>query len=199
LFCFFRDRVSLCSPGSPGTHSVDQAGLELRNPPASASRVLGLKVCATTPGTPLIFEVSLPLFKAGGSCAMIQVKASCHTFCPFLLPSASLRSKGSCGSSWNFLTKKAILIPWLSGRTQHQESPGSDWWHCLDQYFSCTCSASFVLSIFCAQHLLMFGLSTCWKLLSSSPHPPFQLNSSTSPQQLFKKDLLIYFMYVNTL
>ena len=29
---------------------VDQAGLELRNPPASASRVLGLKACATTPG-----------------------------------------------------------------------------------------------------------------------------------------------------
>jgi hypothetical protein len=44
----FRDRVSLCSPGCPGTHSVDQAGLELRNPPASASRVLGLKACATT-------------------------------------------------------------------------------------------------------------------------------------------------------
>jgi hypothetical protein len=29
---------------------VDQAGLELRNPPASASQVLGLKACATTPG-----------------------------------------------------------------------------------------------------------------------------------------------------
>jgi hypothetical protein len=29
---FFRDRVSLYSPGCPGTHSVDQAGLELRNP-----------------------------------------------------------------------------------------------------------------------------------------------------------------------
>jgi hypothetical protein len=28
--------------------SVDQAGLELRNPPASASEVLGLKACATT-------------------------------------------------------------------------------------------------------------------------------------------------------
>jgi hypothetical protein len=41
----FRDRVFLCSPGCPGTHFVDQAGLELRNPPASASRVLGLKVC----------------------------------------------------------------------------------------------------------------------------------------------------------
>jgi hypothetical protein len=51
LFYFvliLRDRVSLCSPGCPGTHSVDQAVLELRNPPASASEVLGLKVCATT-------------------------------------------------------------------------------------------------------------------------------------------------------
>jgi hypothetical protein len=39
LFClfFFPDRVSLCSPGCPGTHFVDQAGLELRNLPASAS------------------------------------------------------------------------------------------------------------------------------------------------------------------
>ena len=27
--CFFSDRVSLCSPGFPGTHSVDQVGLEL--------------------------------------------------------------------------------------------------------------------------------------------------------------------------
>jgi hypothetical protein len=27
----FQDRVSLCSPDCPGTHSVDQAGLELRN------------------------------------------------------------------------------------------------------------------------------------------------------------------------
>jgi hypothetical protein len=48
LFFVFQDRVSLCSPGCPGTHSVDQAGLELRNPPASASQVLGLKVWATT-------------------------------------------------------------------------------------------------------------------------------------------------------
>jgi hypothetical protein len=40
--------VSLCSLGCPGTHSVDQAGLELRNLPASASQVLALKTCATT-------------------------------------------------------------------------------------------------------------------------------------------------------
>jgi hypothetical protein len=49
-FLVFRDRVSLCSPCCPGTHFVDQAGLELSNLPASASRVLGLKVCATTLG-----------------------------------------------------------------------------------------------------------------------------------------------------
>jgi hypothetical protein len=56
LFCFvFQDRVSLCSPGCPGTHSVDQVGLELRNLPASASQVLGLKACATTA------QLSLPL------------------------------------------------------------------------------------------------------------------------------------------
>jgi hypothetical protein len=50
FFLVFRDRVSLCSPGCPGTYFVDQAGLELRNPPASASWVLGLKACATMPG-----------------------------------------------------------------------------------------------------------------------------------------------------
>jgi hypothetical protein len=50
-FLVFRDRVSLYSPGCPGTHAVDQAGLQLRNLPAS--QVLGLKVCATTPG-PLV-------------------------------------------------------------------------------------------------------------------------------------------------
>jgi hypothetical protein len=47
-FCFlFFETGFLCSLGCPGTHSVD---LELRNPPASASRVLGLKACATMPG-----------------------------------------------------------------------------------------------------------------------------------------------------
>jgi hypothetical protein len=54
LFCFvfflvFRDRVSLYSPGCPGTHFIDQAGLQLRNPLASASQVLGLKACTTMP------------------------------------------------------------------------------------------------------------------------------------------------------
>jgi hypothetical protein len=48
VFFVFPDRVSLYSPGCPGTHFVDQAGLELRNLPASASQVLELKACATT-------------------------------------------------------------------------------------------------------------------------------------------------------
>jgi hypothetical protein len=64
VFVFvFRDSVSLCSPGCPGTHSVDQAGLKLRNPPASASRVLGLKACATTARPlPTFWGLCSPLF-----------------------------------------------------------------------------------------------------------------------------------------
>ena len=49
--CFafvFQDRVSLHSPCCPGTCSVDQAGPELRDPPASTSQVLGLMAWATT-------------------------------------------------------------------------------------------------------------------------------------------------------
>ena len=50
-FCSFIfllwDRVSLSSTGCPRTHSVDQADLKLRNVPASASQVLGLKACVT--------------------------------------------------------------------------------------------------------------------------------------------------------
>jgi hypothetical protein len=46
VVCFLR--VSLYSSDCPGTHSVDQAGLELRNLPTSASQVLGLKACVLT-------------------------------------------------------------------------------------------------------------------------------------------------------
>jgi hypothetical protein len=53
----FRDRVSLYSPGCPGTHCVDQSGLELRNPPASAFLVLGLKACATTAQLLVLFFI----------------------------------------------------------------------------------------------------------------------------------------------
>jgi hypothetical protein len=51
----------MCIRDSPGTHSVDQAGLELRNPPASASQALGLKVCTTTPGPRSLFLAEFPV------------------------------------------------------------------------------------------------------------------------------------------
>ena len=35
FFGFSRQGFSVCSPGCPGTHFVDQAGLVLRNSPAS--------------------------------------------------------------------------------------------------------------------------------------------------------------------
>jgi hypothetical protein len=57
LLLFFWDRVSLYSPGCSGTHFVDQAGLELRNPSSSASRVLGSKACATTPSLKSTFLI----------------------------------------------------------------------------------------------------------------------------------------------
>jgi hypothetical protein len=50
IFCFvlFFETGFLCVALAVLDHSVDQAGLELRNPPASASQVLELKACATT-------------------------------------------------------------------------------------------------------------------------------------------------------
>jgi hypothetical protein len=63
LFCFvFQGRVSLYSSGCPGTHFVDQAGLELRNSPASVSQVLGLKACTTMHGFFFIFYWLFYLF-----------------------------------------------------------------------------------------------------------------------------------------
>jgi hypothetical protein len=58
--CFFQDRVSLCSPGFSRNHPVDQAGLKLMYLPASASPVLGLKVCTTISG--LSYIIFLDLF-----------------------------------------------------------------------------------------------------------------------------------------
>ena len=48
LFSFHQDRVSLHSLVCPGTCFADQAGLELRDLPASASQGLELKACFST-------------------------------------------------------------------------------------------------------------------------------------------------------
>jgi hypothetical protein len=56
MFCFvFKDRVSLYSASCTETYSIDQAGPELRNPPTSASQVLGLKVHSTMHSSLYIF------------------------------------------------------------------------------------------------------------------------------------------------
>jgi hypothetical protein len=62
FFLLFQNRVSLYSPGCPVTYSVDQTGLELRNLPASASRVLGLKMCATIAWLCNTFKVLYKIF-----------------------------------------------------------------------------------------------------------------------------------------
>ena len=49
VYFSFSRRVSLCSPGCPGALYTDQAGLELRDHPASASQVLGLKAHTAMP------------------------------------------------------------------------------------------------------------------------------------------------------
>jgi hypothetical protein len=79
FFLVFRDSVSLYSPGCPGTHSVDQAGLELelRNPPASASHVLGLKVCATTHGKSLFIIMCVPGVHVGVSTTVCVLRHLC--------------------------------------------------------------------------------------------------------------------------
>jgi hypothetical protein len=55
FFPIFQDKVSLHFPGCAGTHSIDQADLELRNLPAFASQVLGLKARATTAWSSITF------------------------------------------------------------------------------------------------------------------------------------------------
>jgi hypothetical protein len=89
LFCFFlfRDRVSLYIPGCPGTHFVDQAGLELRNLPASASQVLGLKTCATT-ARQLLFFFPLQIFIR----YFLHLHFKCYPKSPLYSPHALLLS-----------------------------------------------------------------------------------------------------------
>jgi hypothetical protein len=49
VFSFFEMGFLCIVLDCPETHSVDQAGFVVRDPPVSASQVLGLKMCATTP------------------------------------------------------------------------------------------------------------------------------------------------------
>ncbi|GAB1303100.1 Cleavage stimulation factor subunit 2 [Apodemus speciosus] len=74
--------VSLYSPGCPRTHSVDQTGLELRNPPASASQSAGITGVhhysladlggMHVNGAPPMMQASMP----GGVPAPVQMAAA---------------------------------------------------------------------------------------------------------------------------
>ncbi|GAB1288595.1 Lysine-specific demethylase 4C [Apodemus speciosus] len=93
--------VSLCSPGCPGTHFVDQADLELRNPPASASRVLGQRRAPPPPPGVLketsvaimeVAEVESPL---NPSCKIMTFRPSMEEFREFNKYLAYMESKGA--------------------------------------------------------------------------------------------------------
>jgi hypothetical protein len=111
FFFFFWDRVSLCSPGCPGTHSVDQAGLELRNIPASASQVRGLQACATTAQHTWTFLLSLE--KISPNCAVLKYTNIGYLVTTFLPPTDCYSADCSghrdptpsivLGSSWKYV------------------------------------------------------------------------------------------------
>jgi hypothetical protein len=97
LFLFFETGFR-CSPGCPGTHSVDQAGLKLRNLPASASQVLGLKACATMPGTSVcVLPHHMCLSQLTSLCQSARIhrrdKKLQHTTRSFLAPIFSIESR----------------------------------------------------------------------------------------------------------
>lgn len=52
LFCFFKDRVSLYSPGQSGTHDIYQTSLQLQ-------LSSGIKACATKPAQRSVFVTIL--------------------------------------------------------------------------------------------------------------------------------------------
>ena len=81
-----KDRVSLCSPGCPGLHSVNRAGLEHRALLASASCVLGLKVCTAMSSFSLLFLCSYlqllcpPVTPSGVNSATYLLSPAASTF-----------------------------------------------------------------------------------------------------------------------
>jgi hypothetical protein len=95
FFCFFQDRVYLCSPGCSRTHSVDQACLRLRDMPPSASQVLGLKACANTA------QHLLPFLFIHGKLKLKRLYANWyHKICPLSLGILTLESIFSRIASW---------------------------------------------------------------------------------------------------
>jgi hypothetical protein len=104
LFLFFSRQGFSGSPVCPETHFVDQAGLELRNPPAPASKVLGLKACATTAGyilffvLPRAFSEPPPRKHPGASHAPLTLSHFPSSLTYHFLPLSSLTLHSPCCS-----------------------------------------------------------------------------------------------------
>ena len=109
-FCFvFRDRVSLHSPSCFGTYFVDQTGLELRNLPVSASRVLRLKACATTP------DMELHSFKE-------KLESTTHLwYCKLLIEMRGPNSKAIENLAGDWAWYIALLPSHGKKREEYQE------------------------------------------------------------------------------
>lgn len=105
----FQDKFSPCSPACPGTYFVDQVGLKVGDFPASASGMLGLKVCASMPH----------LAQGWHHCLLTSIhnQEKCRPFPPHYCTAQSAGSN-SCfclpGSGINrhvpHLTKMSLLI-----------------------------------------------------------------------------------------
>lgn len=116
LFSFFSGQLSLCSPTCTGTHSVDQADFELRDPPASSwattagpqldflkNYLLGLYVCFCT----------LAVYRASTRItpSVCRQKVTSESVLLFHVHVGVLGSKGGCQAFVaNALIRGAILL-----------------------------------------------------------------------------------------
>jgi hypothetical protein len=110
LFCFVWDRVSLCSPGCPGTSSVDQSGLELRNLTAFASQMLGLKMCTNTA------QLLKCFYCKKKSTEVLRFSQECLRFFACLL----LKSRVCLTSYWSMHIQVMKWFLPLTSRLQHK-------------------------------------------------------------------------------
>jgi hypothetical protein len=176
----FRDRVSLYSPGCPGAHFVDHAGLELRNPPASASRVLGLKECATMPGVYNFLWSGKAQSNPHLSFVCCHSKlAFVHTTTPIILFSCSSETD-SCLSELILQCQQGCGPFW---RVVEGERP--------DRCLSCPLEVDFVSWFMSLLHCLQSIPQHLHRLLpssrgslqlSSAPHPLFSCYDYSAPR-----------------
>ena len=77
--------LSLCNPGCAGTHFLDQDGFELRDLPASAFQVLGLKMCTWMEITFFLPKQSF-IFRSSGIITSTSAMASLTKWKPLEVP-----------------------------------------------------------------------------------------------------------------